>query len=107
MITHTDYLVAAGVPGLWVRLLNNSTATNYYSTAATDANGAFTHSAPPGDYQMFTGSAATVPGTPTLRNAHYSVPVTAGDDVAAQSYTASNSPYAPKGAVGWGVFSGG
>ncbi len=101
-ITHTDYLfqaTASGVglvPGVWVRLLNNSTVTNYYSTAVTDATSAFTHSAPPGDYSLYTGNAATVPGTPTLRNAHYSVPVTAGDDAALGSVTAlPSSPYAP------------
>src|SRR2546430_978263 len=101
-ISHTDYLfqaTASGVglvPGVWVRLLNNSTATNYFSTAVTDATSAFTHSAPPGDYSLYTGNAATVPGTPTLRNAHYSVPVTAGDDAALGSVTAlSSSPFAP------------
>src|SRR5438094_4791821 len=115
-ITHTDYLLQKAaatvtlnvVPGVWVRLLNNSTSTNYFSTAVTDAQGAFTHSAVPGDYSLFYGNAATVPGTPTLVNAHYSVPVTAGDDAALGSVTAlSSSPYAPNTAhPGWAFFQG-
>src|SRR5947199_174205 len=70
-ITHTDYLfqaTASGVglvPGVWVRLLNNSTAANYYSTAVTDATSAFTHSAPPGDYSLYTGKVALINGAGT------------------------------------------
>src|SRR6267142_2499504 len=103
-ISHTDNVFQKAtasvnlnvVPGVWVRLLNNSTATNYYSTAVTDVNGAFTHSAVPGDYSLYYGLAATVVGTPTLVNAHYAVPLTAGDDAALGSVTAVlNSPYAP------------
>src|SRR5437773_6926271 len=104
LATHTDFIVATGVPGLWVRLHNNSTGTDYFSTAATDSNGAFTYSAPPGDYSLYVGFAATVPGTQTLRTSHYAVPVTAGDDIAAGSLTTSLvSPYAstaPAGSVG-------
>lgn len=103
-ISHTDNLLQKAtasvnltvVPGVWVRLLNNSTATNYYSTAVTDVNGAFTHSAVPGDYSLYYGLAATVVGTPTLVNAHYAVPLTAGDDAALGSLTAVlTSPYTP------------
>src|SRR6267142_2609456 len=103
-ISHTDNVFQKAtasvnlnvVPGVWVRLLNNSTATNYYSTAVTDVNGAFTHSAVPGDYSLYYGLAATVIGTPTLVNAHYAVPLTAGDDAALGSVTAVlTSPYAP------------
>ena len=64
-ITHTDYLAQVSgsglvaLPGLWVRLRNNSTGTDYFSTAVSDAQGAFTHSAVPGDYSAYTGTAAT------------------------------------------------
>lgn len=114
-ITHTDYLLqkATGastlviVPGVWVRLLNNSTATNYYSTAVTDAQGAFTHSAIPGDYSLYYGPTQTVGGTPTLVNAHYPVPVTAGDDAVFGSITALLSgPYSASALAGGGDFAG-
>lgn len=113
-ITHTDYLFQQGtggalnlVPGVWVRLLNNSTAVNYYSTAVTDATSAFTHSAVPGDYSLYTGSAATVVGTPTLRNAHYSVPVTAGDDAVLGSGTVlASGPYTATAVAGGADYKG-
>lgn len=103
MTTITDFLEThvgtqiqiAG--GLWVRMRNNDTAVDYYSVATSDpATGAFTITAPPGMYALYTGSVATVIGTPTLQTAYYAVPVTAGDDVVVKSLTGkSSSPYAP------------
>lgn len=87
-VTHTDYLlkevgtspvvttIATTLSGVWIRLRNNDTSTDYYSTAVTDSGGGFTHSAPPGDYSLYSGTAATVVGTPDIRNTHYAVPVT-------------------------------
>src|SRR5579859_3436713 len=103
-ITHTDYILQTNptlgpvtpVVGVWVRLHNNSTGTDYFSTAITDGQGSFTHSAPPGDYLLYTGTAADAPDTQFLRNSHYAVPVTAGDDIVARSNTdLVNGPYAP------------
>lgn len=106
MTTITDFLEThigtqiqiAG--GLWVRVRNNDTAVDYYSTATSDpATGAFTITAPPGMYALYTGNAtnnaATVPGTPTLQTSYYAIPVTAGDDVVVKSLTGKpSSPYA-------------
>lgn len=108
MPTTTDFLwlsAGSGVQiggGFWVRLRNNDTATDYYSTAVSDAaTGAFTHSAVPGDYSMYWGTAATVLGTPNLRNAHYKVPLSSGDDAALKSATMlASGPYTPGSPTG-------
>lgn len=78
-----------------MRLVNNSTGTAYVSTGASDGNGMFVHSAPPGRYTTYTGPTATGAWTAT-GNTDYLVAATAGDDFVAKSITVSaSSPYAP------------
>jgi hypothetical protein len=96
-------------PSVWVRLRNNASATDYYSTAVTDPNtGQFTVSnIPPDDYSLYSGVTATVGGTPTLINPHYRVGYTAGDDAALRSTTdISSGSYASTAKAGFGKING-
>jgi hypothetical protein len=102
MATITDFaFVSTGgilttAVGQWVRLRSIALGTDYFSTAVTDAQGSWTITAPPDDYQLYTGPAATVPGTPTLVDPHYRIGYSAGDDAALKSVTAkSSSPNVP------------
>jgi hypothetical protein len=77
MPTISDYLLrtaAVGLPGLWIQLVNNLTSTAYVSTGATDANGLWTVTAPPGTYTVSTGPSAGGPWTATGDTA-YIIPI--------------------------------
>ena len=92
----SDFILPAGVVGLWVQLVNNATAAAYTSIAATDASGKFQISGgppPAGDYTM---STSLVNGAPwTVRNAHYAV----GQQPASQALAFAN----PLGAIDAGL----
>lgn len=69
------FLPAAARSGVWVQLVSNTTSTPYVSTAATDANGMFTHSAPTDalGYTVNIGPSGTGPWT-FSGDSHYFLP---------------------------------
>src|SRR6266705_221693 len=72
--TFQDILLAGGgLPGSWVRLVNNLTSTPYVSSAATTGPGGTAGlfsipNPPPGVYTVYTGPSATGPWTATGEN---------------------------------------
>jgi hypothetical protein len=76
----SDYLIQtlpnntslAATVGSFVQIVNNATSTAYVSTAATDANGKFTITAPAGAYTVSTGPTNAGPWTAT-GDTHYEV----------------------------------
>lgn len=106
-----DYLLAAGGrPGQWMKLVNNGTGTSYFSTARSDGNGMFIHSAPPGLYTQYVSANVTLPAAGDASwvatgDTSYAVPLTVRDDIVANSLTlkaaTDSSPYVATALSGW------
>jgi hypothetical protein len=97
-----DYLLAnVGRPGVWVKLHNNSTAVDYASSAQSDGNGMFIHSAPPGRYTLYAAPDVSLPAFGSSHwvatgDTDYPVALTAGDDGVFRSGTfLASGPYSP------------
>jgi len=66
-VSFSDYLVAGGIAGQWVRLVRNSDASEYISLGPTDGNGLWALVDTPlaGTYTVYVGPTAVGPWTST------------------------------------------